>query len=316
MELKIHICMIKAITEIEDGFSKIEQFIKDYIELQKKDTDYHISEKISKAVQKRKIHKSIEDFYKKNKEFLYFLYERNYYYNITSRFYLRDNQMLDFLNILRNFGIDKLKKFVKQMEELDLKEFTYTDSDLKEKSYIMVNWSPISKITEFHTIMTDGNLFLLGRFYNEMYPYYLTNAKYVYKIYNRNMILNSLKINSFDINLPSYEDYRSAIENVPILDSKELYERTYFIRSLFELGNIKYNMEQKQNSIKNAKRKVEQDDILDDIIQMLDKQLNEIYDKLEKLEENAFKYGLNEELLEINMEHMRNCQRTSDNDFD
>ena len=124
-------------------------------------------------------------------------------------------------------------------------------------------------------------------------------------------------MNTFDVTLPTRVKYESVLSHIPNFDSKELYERTYFIRSLFELEKIKYEIKFHKSSIENTKKRVEDSiDNLDAVLDMLNKQVKEVNNKIEELEKIASRYGFNDELLKINMDYMKGCQATIDNDLD
>lgn len=315
--ISVSIQILKAILEDKGGISDLKKFISDYKNLKETIPSYMIDELIEKAVKKKKINKKIESFYYENKKFIKMIVNKNYYYKITSTLFLGTQELDWFLSELEEVNVETLDSFVRSMEQLNLTDFVYTESDMKIQSYIFIQNSIFSEKTEFSTILTDGELFFLGRYYNESYPYFLRNAKYVIEIHSNNYGYNQLYINTFNIKLPDLESYNQAMNNIPTFNSQDLKNRTSYIRYLFELYKMQKNLSYNYNNVYNCKKLLDtENEDLYSILNLIDNQILEVNRKIEEVEEKFSEYGYDEETFKINIKYMENCQRNFNFDLD
>lgn len=316
-QIKVSTDIFDVIEKSENGISDIRKFIYDYKNLRKQLSSFEISELVKKAINKKKVSKKIQPFYSDNKKFIKMLVENDLFYRLTSGLFIEDDCLDLFLDEIQNTDKKILDKFLEQMETLNLKEFVFTESKMNIQSYIAIRKTIFSDKEEFSTILTDGKVFMMGRFYNETFPYLLRNPKYVFEIHSKDSILNQLYINTFDVALPRYEELEEAKNVLPNPNTQELKNRTSYIRYLFELEKMEYNLFLNKANIYDCKKLLlESSEVLDETIKMIESQLVEVKDKINKAEELSIEYGFNDEFLEINMEYMRSCQRSLENDID
>ncbi len=316
-QIEVSLNILKAILDSKNGFSDLKKFIYSYNEQTNLTRSYIIDEYIEKAIKKNKIHKKIEPFYSENKEFIHMIREKGYYYNLTNILFITNDNFNWFLSELEKVDNETLSKFVKSMENLGLKEFIFTELNENIQSYILIQKKFFDKKTEFSTVLTDGKLFFLGRYDNESYPYLIRNAKYIFEIHNPDKILNKFYISSFNVDLPTIEEYEETSKNVPNLNSKELKERTAYIRYLFELYKMKTNLSYNLNNVNNCKKLLETENkVMDSTIQMINTSISEIENKIEEAEKISSNYGFDEGSLQLNMGYMESCQRNMDYDID
>lgn len=314
-QITISVKLLKFIHTV-DEFSDVRNFISGYKQLCENNSSYQISEYIEKAIKKNKVNKKIKTFYAENEKIIRRLIKEKMLYNFTSIFFMYNDYLDWFLDELESVDKNKIEQFLTQVEEIGLDEFVFTESKMNLLSYIMIRKDFISNKEEFSTVLTDGDLFLLGKFYNTNFPYYLKNPKYVFEINSNSRKKIALYINTFDVNLPSKEKVESSLTNKPMLDeAKEIKERTAFIRYFFELHKMQEHLTYSKNGIEEC-QEIEDSEMYANTIQMIESDLEMIKNKISEAEKQSIHYGYNEELLKINLEYMKDYQRSLDYDLD
>lgn len=310
--INVPIQILKAILEDKNGLLNLKNFINDYNYLKATVPSYIIDDSIRKAIKKGKINKKIESLYSENKDFIKMIVDKDYYYKITSTLFSDTKELNWFLAELEKFDSKTLNNFVKKMEKLKFTEVFYTESNMKIRSYVSIQNSIFSEKIDFSTILTDGEVFFLGRYYDESYPYFLRNAKFVIEIHN-NYGHNELYVNTFDVELPNLETYNKATTNIPNLNSQEIKNRTSYIRYLFELYKMQENLSYNRNNVYNCNKLIDiENKDLNSVLEMIDSQLSEVNKKIEEIEEKFPDYGYDKETFQTNMEYMKSCQRSFD----